>query len=622
MVNVSLQFRYCAASTGASPCVPRTTRSAVLRAKCLAPCLLLILALPWLLTRPVQARQLALLIGIGHYRDAAIPHLEGPPNDVAALQQVLTERWGFRPQDLRTLVDGQATRAAILAGIDALATDSQPGDAILIYFSGHGTSPQDPGAEGLPLPHGSGALTAWDSAIDAPPDQVVASLIVGRTDLKPRLGRLDQGQRQVFVALDACYSANATRGLYRSLIGAPSAADLPTRYLPLRPPPGFDLGAYGTGRAEAPPPYPYAQVLTLAAAGAGEPAQDIGTDRLSAYPTIDGRPHGAFTDALLRVLSGRYPADRNRDGVVSYLELRDAIDHQLRAGGFGHRPQVFPPATEDGSRLAERALFGRAASGWPGPSAAPEVPDLPVRLVGSAQGLATTLGALPGVTVVESGADLVIAPVPAGWLLANPGGDKIGSAADTVALTARVRQLAWFHWLSWRSAKNPFRLALDLAESGRGSIRRPGDFIHLSVRPERESWLVILHVDSDGVVAPLYPASPAEARPLAAGVKVGIPAGDTLQVFEPLGTDLIVAIAYSRRPDFLNPLVAHLAPMKGPSPVPADSPLYRDLLASLRDEQSVAVATLEIETMPALTGVVADPLSRIPGTSQRIDQAP
>jgi hypothetical protein len=163
---------------------------------------------------------------------------------------------------------------------------------------------------------------------------------------------------------------------------------------------------------------------------------------------------------------------------VSYRELGDAIDHQLRAGGFAHRPQVFPPATEDGNRLAERALFGRAATGWSGPPAAPEIPDLRVRLVGSASGLAKTLGALPGVALVDSAADLVIAPADAGWLLANPGGDKIGTAADLAALTARVRQLAWFHRLSWRSAKNPFGLALDLAESGQGSIRRPGDFVH------------------------------------------------------------------------------------------------------------------------------------------------
>lgn len=561
---------------------------------------LLPLAAALLLAAPAQARNLALLVGIGDYRDPGIADLEGPPHDVTALKQVLVQRWGFRPGDIRTLVDRQASRGAILAGLDAVYADSRPGDFVLLYYSGHGTSPEDPLAQGLPLPHGSGALTAWDSARSGPPDQVAATLLLGRSDLKPRLQRLDQGGRRVVVALDACYSANATRGLFATRGVGPTAADLPKRYLPLAVPQGFNLGAHGTGRRPPPPPYPYAHVLTLTAASAAEQSVDIPQAMLRAFPTYDDRPHGAFTDALLRVLSGQTPADGDGDGRLSYRELHTAIDRRLTTGGFRHRPQLEPKATEDGNRLAGRALFdpeATATQGKPdGPP--PQAPALTVQLDASAAALAGTLQSLPGVALVDTAPDLRIAQRDGAWLLTNAGGDKIGSVADQDALGARLRQIAWFRQLTRRQAKGPFGLALAASDASQGSVHHPGEVIHFQILPERKTWLVILYVDSDGVVAPLYPANGAEAQPLAAGAKVTMPQDDSLQVTEPLGTDLVVALAYSARPGFLDRLVAHLAHANGPVPFPADSPLYADILASLGDEAGVAVATLELETMP------------------------
>jgi len=542
---------------------------------------------------PAAARGLALLIGIGDYRDAAITDLEGPPNDVAAVSEVLTTRWGFQPEAVRTLVDAQASRSAILDGIDALARDSRPGDLVLIYYSGHGTSPLDPRAAGLPLPHGSGALTAWDGVLE-PPDRVIPSLLVGRTDLVPRLTTLDRGGRQVVVLIDACYSANATRGLY-----AAGPAGLATRLLPLPPQPGFDLGAYGTGRIAPPPPYPYARVLTLAAAAAGEPAADIGAAQLRRYPTFDRRPHGAFSNALLGVLRGDYPADADGDGAVSYLELRDAIDRQLTSGGFRHRPQQFPQVTEDPDHLGARAIFAVPAAPGPGQAAVRRVPDLGVRLAPAAAALAESIGTLPGLTLADPAPAVVVDRRDGAWLLTNPGGDRIGTAADATALAARLRQLAWFHQLAWRGGQNPFALALAPTDASRGTIHYLDSPVHLDLRPARQGWLVLLYVDAQGAVAPLYPARPAETQPLAAGAKVSLPADDSLKVTEPLGTDLVLALVYANRPAFLERIVAHLAPLQGPAPLPPDGPLLREIIDSLTDESGVAVATLKLETMPA-----------------------
>ena len=567
-------------------------RKSVPVAALVALLLLVGLALP-----QAHARGLALLVGVGNYPDPSLSDLEGPPNDVRSLSEVLTQTWGFAPEAVRTLVDRQATRGAILSGIDALHAESRPGDLVVFYFSGHGTSPHDPNAEGIPLPHGTGALMAWDSRFTNDPRATLASLLVGRRDLRPRLERLERDGRDVVVVLDACYSAHTTRGIYRSVIGQ-GAGELPARYAAPPHLPRLQLGAYGSGRRPPPPPYPYSRVLTLTAANAGELARDIPAWKLPLMPTLDNRPHGAFTDVLLRILTQDLPADTNGDGAITYLELHEGIRRELLARGLDQRPQIFPTVTADPHRMVSRALFDGSAGG-PSVVDASRVPDLGVRLAPGAEGLAEALRRLPGVSLESAAPGLVVAPFGRAWLITNPGGDKIAAAADREAVIERVRQRAWLHRLTWRRAKNPFGLALASASLAQGGMYRLGEPVQLEVLPERESWLVLLYVDSRGAVAPLYPAHPREARPLRTGQRVTLPADDSLVVAEPLGTDTVIALAYPKMPGFLDALVAHLSPMDGPRPLPEDSPLFRAILESLGDERGVSIATLDIETVPA-----------------------
>src|SRR5262245_54612867 len=70
-------------------------------------------------------KQLALLVGIARYEGRP---LEGPANDVTALRDVLVRRWGYRPSDIRVLLDGDATRSRILGELAALQARSSPGD--------------------------------------------------------------------------------------------------------------------------------------------------------------------------------------------------------------------------------------------------------------------------------------------------------------------------------------------------------------------------------------------------------------------------------------------------------------------------------------------------------------
>ncbi len=85
-------------------------------------------------------RRLALLVGVGSFADPAFTSLSYAHNDVAAMQKWLTspEGGGFRKRDVTVLLDGQATRAAIMGQAQRLAEQTGPEDLVLLYFSTHG----------------------------------------------------------------------------------------------------------------------------------------------------------------------------------------------------------------------------------------------------------------------------------------------------------------------------------------------------------------------------------------------------------------------------------------------------------------------------------------------------
>ncbi|MFO1269396.1 MAG: caspase family protein [Rubrivivax sp.] len=315
-------------------------------------------------------KRLALLIGIGQYADKRIPTLEGPAHDIEAMQAALREHWGFAAADITVLRDRAATREAILGAIEQLERASASGDQLFIYFSGHGTSAGDRTLS-LPLPHSSGAFVPHVVRVDGTKAEIAAGLIVGARDLRPRLARLDAGGRQVLVVSDSCYSGQAVR-----MLGAlPGGVRLRPRHLSIEALSGNTDAAGATAttttrsatRSSAsaarpePEPYPYRHIFYIAAASDSEPAMDIGSDSLAKLPTLDNRPHGALTDALLRALTGRLPdIDANRDGAVDHGEIFAAVQRFMAMRAYPHTPQALPPARDDTTRLARARVFDAA----------------------------------------------------------------------------------------------------------------------------------------------------------------------------------------------------------------------------------------------------------------------
>ena len=84
----------------------------------------------------------ALLVGINAYQSPINP-LRGCINDVQQVKDVLQQYYGFEEGDVKLLLDEDATRDGILAGLDWLVDGTQPGDVLVFHFSGHGSQVDD-----------------------------------------------------------------------------------------------------------------------------------------------------------------------------------------------------------------------------------------------------------------------------------------------------------------------------------------------------------------------------------------------------------------------------------------------------------------------------------------------
>ena len=85
-------------------------------------------------------RLFALIIGINEYESPNIPKLLGAVPDADAVRDYMEKHLGVPSSQIRVLRDREATRAAIIDGIEAFSLNDEidVGDPIVIYFAGHG----------------------------------------------------------------------------------------------------------------------------------------------------------------------------------------------------------------------------------------------------------------------------------------------------------------------------------------------------------------------------------------------------------------------------------------------------------------------------------------------------
>jgi len=535
----------------------------------------------------------ALIVGVSdylHFADAEGGDLPGAEQDALAFRDVLVERWGVPEENVRMLLDREATRAAIEEGITGwLGGNARAGDHVVVFFAGHGSQIWDESgdeADGL------------DETL-APAD--VSPTTNGYDISDDTFGDWLEGipTTNVVVVLDQSHSGAAAREVTPSSRARQLGRDVErldrpegvarTATAEVSDETGFDAGGAGVLRLAAAQPHQAAVEVLVPGEDGAEPFQG-----------------GAFTTALVRAL-WQAPADASYQDVI-----RNAAE-ALKRNRFQQEPHL-----SEGGSLGDLALL--SVEGGAG-GAAPA--SLPVRSVdgdraelGGGQRLGLTRGS---VFTTEDGATLVVESVsrrgsqalvvagsveagasarlagfryPFGPLRVNTA--ALGSAADsalaealgthpmlqlvpdeeavshlllrrgdqavrivgadgflreTVApgdaevLPALLRQEAGAKRLAdMKNPVQPFRVALRL-EGGKTSFAT-GEAISFHVTSEEEGYLTLVDLGTDGTVVVLFPNRHQPTMRIEAGETVSFPTDDMdfeLQAFPPAGRGMVRA---------------------------------------------------------------------------------
>jgi tetratricopeptide (TPR) repeat protein len=222
---------------------------------------------------------LALVIGISRYQNLpSKAQLQFADADAQALRDFLvSEKGGFKPENVTLLVNNQATRVSIIDELRRLQESSGPKDLVLIFFAGHGVVNSA----------GQGFLLAYDSRLD---DLLLTAVEMDRFNSVLKRVRA----RSVVIISDACHSGT----IGDSVTGGP-VTNVSAKVF-----------AESFSREDQ-------SSFIFSAAAPMQSSLEV--------PALK---HGLFTYYLLQGLEGE--ADRDGDGLVSSKELYDYVAFQVR----------------------------------------------------------------------------------------------------------------------------------------------------------------------------------------------------------------------------------------------------------------------------------------------------
>lgn len=241
-----------------------------------------------------------LMVGINKYRGAP---LRGCVNDVIDMASYLVQHHGFKKADIRLLTDKRATTNEILARLDWLVKDAQPGDRLFFHFSGHGVqvATRDPQDE----------IDGLDEVICPVEFDWSEEKMIRDKQLRDIFSRLPSGVKFCWVN-DSCHSGTLTRDIWTPRT-IPAPVDL-------------------AWRAEA------AKEKGLQSKGLIDGTLEVGfisgcqSDQTSADAYFSGRYNGALTYYLIETLK--------QNPGQSIVDVVAIVNQKLAANRFTQRPQA------------------------------------------------------------------------------------------------------------------------------------------------------------------------------------------------------------------------------------------------------------------------------------------
>lgn len=427
----------------------------------------------------------AVVVGISdylHFEDEEGGDLPGARRDALAMRDVLVGRWGFTPENVLLLLDGEATRAAIEAALTGwLPERVEAHDQVVFYFAGHGSQIWDQ--------NGDEEDGLDETIAPADVDPVDPSMDIVDEELGEWLRALPTAD--VWYVHDNCSAATGTRAatpfartraLNRdraALQGAPSAA---RRALAANP----DASGYDVADTE---------ILELAASQPNQVALDVLFDPGDGIEPFHG---GAFTTFLVQEL-WRAPA------TATYAQVFRAVGAALDRHNFQQEPHLTNAPRRD------TPLFG-------GSAAVTGVPVLEVQGGMARLGAGAALGLLPGsVLETEEGGRLEVSALDRDRASADvlSGEVAAGSRAHLVAHPVRDAVLV----VSAAGVDSGTGMALAEALAGDPTVRLETDeeaFAHLILRRQGTEIRVL---GQDGFTRHVTEAGAAGAGELAAALR-------------------------------------------------------------------------------------------------------
>lgn len=330
----------------------------------------------------------ALLTGINDYKN--ISDLSGCLNDVANMNSLLSDSFGFESSNIRELKDEEVTYDNIRDGFDWLFEDVEDGDRLIFHFSGHGSyrpseNEDEPVDELL-------CLYSMDWDVD---DSFLLD-----DDLGKLLDRKPEGAIMT-VILDCCHSGSGTKAITGQ---GRSAKSITQRSKLVIVSDAIESGVRGMARdfdpenddinlEESKPPFarfvrPPAKIQRTVEellSKAGTKVRSVGKSlrdadvwnhqllagamdkQTAADAFIDSKYQGAFTYNLCEAYRSH--------GDVTAGALMTEIRDELQNGGYSQIPQL------EGERQDEKLFGGKATASFSekdSPVAASTLPVVPI----------------------------------------------------------------------------------------------------------------------------------------------------------------------------------------------------------------------------------------------------
>lgn len=151
----------------------------------------------------------ALVIGLGEQKDRSWAKINGD-KDVGYVRQMLSAA-GYT--DVLTLMNKQATKAAIVSAFKSLASRCRPGDMVYIHFSGHGQQVTDTNGDEI-LDNLDESWIPYDAYLAyGPNDHGEKHLLDDEINALLSTIRNKVGKRgKIMVVVDTCHSGDSSRG--------------------------------------------------------------------------------------------------------------------------------------------------------------------------------------------------------------------------------------------------------------------------------------------------------------------------------------------------------------------------------------------------------------------------